>query len=197
MKKHIFAATLSTAALLSTLPGRLAFADEILKPGNDINCTNLTSPDETVERLRARYGSQARIGNGIHISGDVGQGLVLWLPKGAIVRNTLEEFIRVELLKRGYQPVYTPHIGRVEMYETSGHFPYYRDAQFSPLFGHPAGAFVDRWITQLQEGTLTFEAERKFLDFAGLLECNPTEYHPAQSKEEKVAALRANSDWPL
>ena len=61
MKKRIFAATLSTAALLSTLPGRLAFADEILKPGNDINCTNLTSPDETVERLRARYGSQARI----------------------------------------------------------------------------------------------------------------------------------------
>jgi threonyl-tRNA synthetase len=149
---------------------------------------HLQQVEEAKRRDHRVLGKQHQL---FHISGDVGQGLVLWLPKGAIVRNTLEEFIRVELLKRGYQPVYTPHIGRVEMYETSGHFPYYRDAQFSPLFGHPAGAFVDRWITQLQEGTLTFEAERKFLDFAGLLECHPAEYQPAQSKEEKVAALRA------
>ena len=70
------------------------------------------------------------------ISNDVGQGLCLWMPKGATVRALLEEFIKKELLSRGYQPVYTPHIGRVEMYETSGHFPYYRDAQFTPMFGH-------------------------------------------------------------
>ncbi|MFO1020517.1 MAG: threonine--tRNA ligase [Planctomycetales bacterium] len=69
------------------------------------------------------------------ISQDVGQGLCLWLPKGAIIRSLLEDFIKIELLKRGYQPVYSPHIGRVEMYETSGHFPYYRDAQFPPMFG--------------------------------------------------------------
>ena len=49
---------------------------------------------------------------------------------------------------RGYQPVYTPHIGRVEMYETSGHFPYYRESQFPPIFGHPTPAqLVDYWIT--------------------------------------------------
>ena len=54
-------------------------------------------------------------------------GLCLWLPKGACVRSILEEFIKRELLARGYQPVYSPHIGRVELYETSGHFPYYRD----------------------------------------------------------------------
>ncbi|MCL4169334.1 UNVERIFIED_CONTAM: hypothetical protein GTU68_019194, partial [Idotea baltica] len=69
------------------------------------------------------------------INPEVGSGLALWLPKGARVRVTLEDFLRKELLSRGYDPVYSPHIGRVELYETSGHFPYYRDSQFAPLFG--------------------------------------------------------------
>ena len=86
------------------------------------------------------------------ISNDVGSGLCLWLPKGATVRALLEDFIKQELLKRGYEPVYSPHIGRVEMYETSGHFPYYRESQFPPLFGHPAGQLVDYWKTKLDEG---------------------------------------------
>ncbi len=68
------------------------------------------------------------------------------MPKGATVRALLEEFIKKELLTRGYQPVYSPHIGRVEMYETSGHFPYYRDAQFMPHVRPrrgPAGRLLD------------------------------------------------------
>ncbi|MEX2113604.1 MAG: threonine--tRNA ligase, partial [Pirellulales bacterium] len=64
---------------------------------------------------------------------DVGAGLILWLPKGATIRGLLEGFIREELSKRGYQAVYTPHIGRVELYQTSGHFPYYSDSQFKPI----------------------------------------------------------------
>ena len=64
----------------------------------------------------------------------VGPGLVLWKPRGAIVRRVLEEFILKELLRRGYQPVYTPQIGRLELYRTSGHFPYYKDSQYPPLF---------------------------------------------------------------
>ncbi len=83
------------------------------------------------------------------ISPEVGQGLCLWLPKGARVRGLLEDFLRGELLRRGYQPVYSPHIGRVELYETSGHFPYYRDSQFPPLFVNDAGALVDGWIQRL------------------------------------------------
>ena len=63
----------------------------------------------------------------------VGAGLVLWLPKGATIRGILETFVREELTKRGYQAVYTPHIGRVELYEISGHFPYYADSQFKPI----------------------------------------------------------------
>jgi threonyl-tRNA synthetase len=125
-----------------------------------------------------------------HITNDVGPGLCLWLPKGATVRGILEEFIKVELLKRGYQPVYTPHVGRVEMYETSGHFPYYRDAQFAPIFGHPGGAVVDRWITLLESNALTPEKERQFVDFAPLLEARIEGYPLGGSAAEKIAALR-------
>lgn len=126
-----------------------------------------------------------------HLSQDVGPGLVLWLPKGATVRGILEEFIKAELLRRGYSPVYTPHIGRVEMYETSGHFPYYRDAQFAPIFNHPAGALIDRWITQLEADELSAENEKKFVDFVSLLDCQLPEYSMSASKADRVATLRA------
>jgi len=63
----------------------------------------------------------------------VGSGLILWLPKGAIIRRQLEDFLFGELIRWGYQAVYTPHIGRVELYQTSGHYPYYADSQFPPI----------------------------------------------------------------
>ncbi len=63
----------------------------------------------------------------------VGGGLPLWLPKGTIVRETLETFLRDEQRKRGYLPVVTPHIGSIELYKTSGHYPYYKESQFSPV----------------------------------------------------------------
>ena len=62
-----------------------------------------------------------------------GSGLVMWLPKGATIRMLLENFMRDELSTRGYQPVYTPSIGRTELYETSGHYPYYADSMFAPI----------------------------------------------------------------
>ncbi len=67
------------------------------------------------------------------VSPMVGSGLILWLPKGAILRQTLEDYIKGELRKRGYEAVYTPNIGKVELYQTSGHFPYYSDSQFPPI----------------------------------------------------------------
>jgi threonyl-tRNA synthetase len=63
----------------------------------------------------------------------VGQGLVLWKPKGAIVRTELQNFISEHLRRQGYSQVYTPHIGRLGLYRTSGHYPYYRESQFPPL----------------------------------------------------------------
>ncbi|MEP0845919.1 MAG: threonine--tRNA ligase [Phycisphaerae bacterium] len=83
----------------------------------------------------------------------VGSGLVLWKPRGAILRHTLEQFMRAELLARGYQPVYTPHIGRLELYRTSGHFPYYRDAQFPPLYETDAARILNElWIAAYERG---------------------------------------------
>jgi threonyl-tRNA synthetase len=66
----------------------------------------------------------------------VGSGLVLWMPKGATLRATLESFVREELAARGYEPVYTPHIGKVDLYKISGHYPYYADSQFKPIVMH-------------------------------------------------------------
>jgi threonyl-tRNA synthetase len=68
-----------------------------------------------------------------HIDEDVGQGLILWTPKGAVIRQELQNFIGDELRKQGYTQVFTPHIGRLELYKTSGHFPYYKDSQFTPI----------------------------------------------------------------
>ncbi|GBD07005.1 Threonine--tRNA ligase [bacterium HR21] len=63
----------------------------------------------------------------------VGPGLPIWLPNGTVVRRTLEAFLRREQLKRGYQEVITPHIGNLQLYKTSGHYPYYADSQFPPM----------------------------------------------------------------
>ncbi|MBI2793999.1 MAG: threonine--tRNA ligase [Ignavibacteria bacterium] len=63
----------------------------------------------------------------------IGGGLPVWLPNGTILRRTLEAFLRSEQLKRGYQEVITPHIGNLELYKTSGHYPYYADSQFDPI----------------------------------------------------------------
>lgn len=63
----------------------------------------------------------------------VGQGLVLWKPKGAVVRDQLQKFISEHLERQGYSQVFTPHIGKLDLYRTSGHFPYYADSQYPPL----------------------------------------------------------------
>ncbi|GAB1403303.1 threonine--tRNA ligase [Lentimicrobium sp.] len=66
-------------------------------------------------------------------SQNVGSGLPLWLPKGAILRDRLERFLRNVQQKAGYQPVITPHIGNVELYKTSGHFQKYGKDSFQPI----------------------------------------------------------------
>ena len=68
------------------------------------------------------------------IDPQAGSGMVLWQPKGALVRMLLENYLKSELVLRGYDPIYTPHIGRLDLYRTSGHYPYYEDSQFPPLY---------------------------------------------------------------
>ncbi len=148
--------------------------------------------DEAKKRDHRVLGKQLGL---FSISQEVGPGLCLWLPKGSTIRATLEDFIKKELLKRGYTPVYSPHIGRVEMYETSGHFPYYRDAQFSPIFGHDAGALVDFWIRKLREhkeGSAVFslDDEKKLLESAKVMGAALTEYPLNGSVDAKIDMLR-------
>ena len=63
-------------------------------------------------------------------SDDVGPGLPLWTPKGTILRSTLEDYLKKEQLKRGYLPVTTPHIARVDLFRTSGHWQKYKEDMF-------------------------------------------------------------------
>ncbi len=67
------------------------------------------------------------------ISPLVGKGLPLWKPYGAVLRDTLERWLRQTQLDNGYLPVVTPHIGNLELYKTSGHYPYYKDSQYAPI----------------------------------------------------------------
>jgi threonyl-tRNA synthetase len=86
--------------------------------------------EEAKRRDHRKLGRELRL---FHIDEQVGQGLVLWKPKGAVLRHELQTFIREELRKGGYTEVYTPHIGKLDLYRTSGHYPYYRESQFPPL----------------------------------------------------------------
>ena len=102
------------------------------------------------------------------ISPLVGSGLILWMPKGATVRGLLEAFLKDELVKRGYQPVYTPHIGKIDLYKTSGHYPYYKSSQFPPI-RLPDDAAMEL-IDGLENQALDDEAQRGLLRAAGIKE---------------------------
>ena len=98
---------------------------------------NKSSLDEHLQRLEeAKRRDHRVLGKQLElftINPLVGSGLVIWLPKGAVIRGVLENFVKEELVRRGYQAVYTPVIGRVDLYEISGHYPYYADSQFAPI----------------------------------------------------------------
>ena len=98
--------------------------------------------EEHLERLElAKQRDHRKLGKdlGLFMFSDVvGPGLPMWLPKGARLRETLVDFLKEEQVKRGYEPVVTPHIGRLELYRTSGHYPYYSESQFPPMFERAA-----------------------------------------------------------
>ena len=98
---------------------------------------NKTQLNEYLEQLEeAKKRDHRKVGKELglfHFDDSVGQGLVLWKPKGAIIRNELQKFITSELDKKGYSQVFTPHIGKLDLYRTSGHFPYYEESQFTPI----------------------------------------------------------------
>ena len=89
---------------------------------------------EKLEQAKARdhrkLGKELKL---FHIDDAVGSGMILWTPNGSIIRNELQNFISEELRKSGYSQVHTPHIGKLGLYRTSGHFPYYKESQFPPV----------------------------------------------------------------
>ncbi|HBS30015.1 MAG TPA: threonine--tRNA ligase [Phycisphaerales bacterium] len=96
--------------------------------------------DEHLDRLeQAKQRDHRVIGRKLalfHIDEMVGQGLILWTPKGATIRTELQNFISEELARQGYSQVYTPNIGKLDLYRTSGHFPYYAESQYPPIVEH-------------------------------------------------------------
>ncbi|MDD3235983.1 MAG: threonine--tRNA ligase, partial [Candidatus Cloacimonetes bacterium] len=67
------------------------------------------------------------------INDEVGAGLVLWHPNGAMIRHQIESYWKEEHLRRGYKLVYTPHVGRSNLWETSGHLGFYKENMYSPM----------------------------------------------------------------
>lgn len=125
---------------LLSIAGAYHRGDAANKQLQRIYGTAYPSRDELNEHLQrleeARKRDHRKLGRELelfHIDEAVGQGLILWTPKGAIIRQELQSFISEELRKQGYSQVFTPHIGKLGLYRTSGHFPYYSESQFAPI----------------------------------------------------------------
>lgn len=106
--------------------------------------------DDYLDKLeQAKLRDHRKLGKELELftfSNKVGPGLPLWLPKGTVLRNTLSRFLETEQTKRGYSQVVTPHIGNLELYRTSGHYPYYKESQFP--------AMIEEVVDDVEQGFL-------------------------------------------
>ena len=102
----------------------------IVEPSKEALRATLTRLEEAKKRDHRKLGKDLKL---FHIDEEVGQGLILWTPRGAIIRQELQDFISFHLRRQGYSQVFTPHVGKLDLYRTSGHFPYYQDSQYPPL----------------------------------------------------------------
>ena len=146
---HIRYSSKLKAFKLLSIAGAYHRGDEKNKQLQRIYGTAFPSKEELAQYLERQEQAKARdhrkLGRDLklfHIDEDVGQGLILWTPNGSIIRQELQNFISEELRKQGYSQVFTPHIGKLELYKTSGHFPYYKESQFSPVIENESLAKV-------------------------------------------------------
>jgi len=91
---------------------------------------HLKNLDEAAKRDHRKLGRELDL---FSIHEEAGPGLVHWHPKGAVVRWVIEDFWKDEHIKRGYDIVYTPHIAKLDLWKTSGHWEFYRDYLYSPM----------------------------------------------------------------
>jgi len=97
--------------------------------------------EEAIRRDHRRLGKEL----GLFIFSDlVGPGLPLWTPKGTLLRNTLEDFLKQEQMKRGYLPVVTPHIARVDLFKASGHWQNYKEDMFPMMADDDAARLAEQ-----------------------------------------------------
>ncbi len=93
--------------------------------------------DEWIElRKKAEENSHIKLGKELDIymiSDAVGKGLPIWCPNGAMLRYQLQDFLIKEQTKRGYSFIITPHIGKLELFKTSGHYDHYREMMYAPI----------------------------------------------------------------
>ena len=137
---HVPSTGLIKAVKLLSVAGAYWRGNEKNKMLQRIYGVTFPSQSELEEHLRrleeAKKRDHRKIGQEMELfllTPKVGGGLPIWLPKGTILRETLESFLKEEQRKRGYQPVITPHIGNLNLYKTSGHYPYYKESQFPPI----------------------------------------------------------------
>lgn len=86
--------------------------------------------EEAKRRDHRMIGKQLEL---FHMNDEVGSGLIMWLPKGAMVRHLVENFWREEHLKYGYDLVYSPHIANLSLWHQSGHTDHYRESMYGPI----------------------------------------------------------------
>jgi threonyl-tRNA synthetase len=87
----------------------------------------LAGLEEAARRDHRRLGKELDL---FSIHEEAGSGLIFWHPKGALIRNTIEDFWKTEHIKRGYELVYTPHIAKSELWERSGHWEFYQESMY-------------------------------------------------------------------
>ncbi len=91
---------------------------------------HLKKLEEAARRDHRKLGRELDL---FSIHEEAGPGLVHWHPKGAVIRRIIEDFWKDEHIKRGYDIIYTPHIAKLDLWKTSGHWEFYRDYLYSPM----------------------------------------------------------------
>ena len=137
---HLSSTGKIAAVKLLSIAGAYWRGDEKRKMLQRIYGTSFNNPKELkkyidfLEEVKKR--DHRRIGKELDlfsVNDEVGPGLILWHPNGAVIRKTIEDFWRDEHLKAGYKLLYSPHIARLDLWRTSGHIDFYSENMYSPM----------------------------------------------------------------